>query len=140
MALIEQAIAAGEEPPELGRLAEAAAFSPFHFHRVYRAMTGETTGQTVARLRLLQGLRVLADGGRSVTDAALAVGYQTRRPSPARCARASAAPRANCAPSPNGYGARSTAWPSRPRLNTARPRRCGWKWSAWSRSRSPRCG
>ncbi|ALN59422.1 AraC family transcriptional regulator [Lysobacter yananisis] len=77
VALIEQAIAAGEEPPELGRLAEAAAFSPFHFHRVYRAMTGETTGQTVARLRLLQGLRVLADGGRSVTDAALAVGYQT---------------------------------------------------------------
>ncbi|QWP78677.1 AraC family transcriptional regulator [Lysobacter sp. K5869] len=77
VALIEQAIARGEEPPELSRLAEAAAFSPFHFHRVYRAMTGETTGQTVARLRLLQGLRLLADDGRSVTDAALAVGYQT---------------------------------------------------------------
>ncbi len=77
VALIEQAIVAGEEPPELSRLAEAAAFSPFHFHRVYRAMTGETTGQTVARLRLLQGLRLLSNGERSVTDAALAVGYQT---------------------------------------------------------------
>lgn len=77
VALIERAIAAGDEPPELGRLAEAAAFSPFHFHRVYRAMTGETTGQTVARLRLLQGLRLLANGERTVTDAALAVGYQT---------------------------------------------------------------
>lgn len=77
VALIEQAIARGEDPPELARLAEAASFSPFHFHRVYRAMTGETTGQTVARLRLLQGLRLLASADRSVTDAALAVGYQT---------------------------------------------------------------
>jgi AraC family transcriptional regulator len=77
VALIEQAIVRGEDPPELSRLAEAAAFSPFHFHRVYRAMTGETTGQTVARLRLLQGLRLLASADRSITDAALAVGYQT---------------------------------------------------------------
>lgn len=77
VALIEQALAQGEEPPELNRLAAAAAFSPFHFHRVYRAMTGETTGQTVARLRLLQGLRLLANDQRTVTDAALAVGYQT---------------------------------------------------------------
>ncbi|MBW8808209.1 MAG: AraC family transcriptional regulator [Lysobacter sp.] len=77
VALIEQSIARGEDPPELARLAEAASFSPFHFHRVYRAMTGETTGQTVARLRLLQGLRLLASADRSVTDAALAVGYQT---------------------------------------------------------------
>lgn len=75
--LIEQAIARGEEPPELARLAEAAAFSPFHFHRVYRAMTGETSGQTVARLRLLQSLRLLASAERSITDTALAVGYQT---------------------------------------------------------------
>ncbi|RDZ29564.1 AraC family transcriptional regulator [Lysobacter silvisoli] len=75
VALIERAVAAGEEPPELERLAAAAAFSPFHFHRIYRAMTGETSGQTVARLRLLQSLRLLA--ARSVTDTALAVGYQT---------------------------------------------------------------
>lgn len=77
VALIEHAIAQGEEPPELVRLAEAAAFSPFHFHRVYRAMTGETSGQTVARLRLLQSLRLLAGEGRSITETALAVGYQT---------------------------------------------------------------
>lgn len=77
VALIERAIVRGEEPPELARLAEAAAFSPFHFHRVYRAMTGETSGQTVARLRLLQSLRLLAGAGGSITDTALAVGYQT---------------------------------------------------------------
>lgn len=77
VALIERAIAQGEDPPELARLAEAAAFSPFHFHRVYRAMTGETSGQTVARLRLLQSLRLLAGEARSITDTALAVGYQT---------------------------------------------------------------
>ncbi|NUO77978.1 MAG: AraC family transcriptional regulator [Lysobacter sp.] len=77
VALIERAIVGGEEPPELARLAEAAAFSPYHFHRVYRAMTGETSGQTVARLRLLQSLRLLAGADATITDTALAVGYQT---------------------------------------------------------------
>ncbi|HZH43466.1 MAG TPA: AraC family transcriptional regulator [Lysobacter sp.] len=77
VALLERAIADGGELPDLARLAEAAAFSPFHFHRVYRALTGETVGRTVARLRLLRGLRLLAAPGAAVTDAALAVGYET---------------------------------------------------------------
>lgn len=33
-------------------LAGVAAFSPFHFHRIYRAITGETVEETVRRLRL----------------------------------------------------------------------------------------
>lgn len=38
--------------PGLAQLAEAAAMSEFHFHRIYRLMTGETPQQTLARARI----------------------------------------------------------------------------------------
>jgi len=76
VALLERAIADGGELPDLARLAATANFSPFHFHRIYRALAGETIGQTVARLRLLRGLRLLSQRD-PVTEAALAVGFET---------------------------------------------------------------
>jgi AraC family transcriptional regulator len=36
----------------LARLAAVAAFSPFHFHRVFKAITGETLFELIQRLRL----------------------------------------------------------------------------------------
>ena len=36
----------------LDRLADVAAMSRFHWHRVFRAMTGETCAQAVRRTRL----------------------------------------------------------------------------------------
>jgi AraC family transcriptional regulator len=36
---------------DLARLAEVAAMSPYHFHRTYHAMQGETAAVTVRRLR-----------------------------------------------------------------------------------------
>jgi len=36
----------------LERLAEVAGFSPFHFHRIFRAMMGETLNQFIQRLRI----------------------------------------------------------------------------------------
>lgn len=77
LALLADAIDRADAIPDLQQLAAAAAFSPYHFHRVYRALTGETVGGTVARLRLLRALRLLSEPGRAVTDAALAVGYET---------------------------------------------------------------
>lgn len=77
VALLQQAVANDAELPELAELGQAAQLSPFHFHRVYRALTGETIGRTVARLRLLRALQLLSDPARAVTDAALAVGYET---------------------------------------------------------------
>lgn len=77
VALLADAVARGDALPGLDELAAAAAFSPFHFHRVYRALTGETVGRTVARLRLLHALQLLSDPARAVTEAALAVGYET---------------------------------------------------------------
>ena len=38
--------------PDLYRLAELACLSPYHFHRVYRAMMGETVNATVQRIRM----------------------------------------------------------------------------------------
>lgn len=37
----------------LDALADVAALSRFHFHRVFRAMTGQTVAQAVRRLRAL---------------------------------------------------------------------------------------
>jgi AraC family transcriptional regulator len=61
VALLQSSVEQGGELPELSRLAAAAHLSPFHFHRVYRALAGETVGQTVARLRLLRALHLLVD-------------------------------------------------------------------------------
>lgn len=40
------------EDLSLDRLARVAAFSPYHFHRIFRAITGETLSAFVQRLRL----------------------------------------------------------------------------------------
>lgn len=77
VARLQQAVSAGGEPPGLAELAAVAHLSAFHFHRVYRALTGETIGGTVARLRLLRALHLLADGAAPVTGVALAIGYET---------------------------------------------------------------
>jgi AraC family transcriptional regulator len=41
-----------DRTPSLEELAAVAAFSPYHFHRVYRALAGETPAETLARERL----------------------------------------------------------------------------------------
>ena len=76
LALVEDT-PAGDEPPDLAALAAAAAFSPFHFHRVFRVMTGETVGAAIRRIRLARALDDLTDGARTVTDAAAGSGYAT---------------------------------------------------------------
>lgn len=46
-----------ENPAEdlsLDQLAEVAAMSRFHWHRVFHAMTGETCAQSVRRLRMFR--------------------------------------------------------------------------------------
>jgi AraC family transcriptional regulator len=43
------------EIPDLARLADVAALSPYHFHRIFRLMTGETPIAMVRRLRVAAG-------------------------------------------------------------------------------------
>ncbi|MFJ3054898.1 GyrI-like domain-containing protein [Herbaspirillum sp. NPDC087042] len=58
-------------------LAAAAAFSPFHFHRLYHSLMGETVTETLRRLRLAQASSYLSQGRGSVTEIALACGYDS---------------------------------------------------------------
>ncbi len=69
----------------LERLAAIAAFSPFHFHRVFFAVSGETLQDFIGRLRLERAASaLLARPDQRVIDIALAVGFA----SPASFARA----------------------------------------------------
>ena len=61
----------------LDELAALAHFSPFHFHRVYQGVIGETVVATVRRLRLARAAQLLAAGRDSVTQVAMAVGYDS---------------------------------------------------------------
>jgi AraC family transcriptional regulator len=58
-------------------LAAIAHFSPFHFHRVYSSIAGETVTATVRRVRLALATRLLEQGGQSITQVALEVGYDS---------------------------------------------------------------
>ncbi len=59
----------------LDRLAEVAALSRFHFHRLWRAMTRETAAQTVRRMRLHRAAVALVSGKAPVAQIAAEVGY-----------------------------------------------------------------
>jgi AraC family transcriptional regulator len=57
-------------------LARVACFSPFHFHRIYAAVTGETIHEFVSRLRLERAAgQLLRFPERSVTEIALDAGF-----------------------------------------------------------------
>ncbi|MGB7419391.1 MAG: AraC family transcriptional regulator [Erythrobacter sp.] len=62
LSAIEQACRAGKAPA-LSEVAEAAALSEYHFHRIFRLMTAETVRQTIERVRLGGSLPVLAKSG-----------------------------------------------------------------------------
>lgn len=71
---LQTIVAEGASLPPLETLARQASLSPYHFHRVWRAATGETLGRTLTRLRLSRALQLLVSG-ETVTRVALAVGY-----------------------------------------------------------------
>ena len=76
IARVIQAILADPAAPHtVQSLAAVAHLSPFHFHRIYRALTGEGVFETVQRMRLAQAARRLSGAEDSVTDVALNVGY-----------------------------------------------------------------
>lgn len=64
-----------DEELALDRLAEIACFSPYHFHRIYREIAGETATETVRRLRLHRAAAELARSDRSVEQIARRAGY-----------------------------------------------------------------
>ena len=59
----------------LDALADVAAFSRFHWHRTFRAMTGETTAQAVRRIRLHRASIALVQTNHAMTKIARDYGY-----------------------------------------------------------------
>src|ERR1700681_3715865 len=60
----------------LARLSELGCFSPFHFHRVFQAMTGETLNSHVRRVRLERAALLMKTSPRKrITDVALEAGF-----------------------------------------------------------------
>lgn len=62
IALMQRRIGEGEAP-SLADLAAEAATSDYHFHRIFRLMTGEAPGAAINRVRLAGSLPALVEGG-----------------------------------------------------------------------------
>ena len=64
------------EPLDLHKLAAVAHFSPWHFHRIFQALTGETLAERVRRRRLeVAAGRLLASPPAPALNIALDVGF-----------------------------------------------------------------
>ena len=62
---------------DLTRLAEVACLSPYHWHRIYRAIHGETITMTVRRLRLHRAASYLANTSMPIAEIATRSGYKS---------------------------------------------------------------
>jgi AraC family transcriptional regulator len=75
---IEHVVSRLAEPLRLEDVARVALLSPFHFHRIFRALVGETLGDFVKRLRIDRALVMMAHAPRSsLTKIALDCGFSS---------------------------------------------------------------
>lgn len=74
---IREVLAAGQEVPSLEILAETANLSPFHFHRVFKGLTGESLAEHIRRLRLEFAASQLKFGDKGITMIAMDAGYES---------------------------------------------------------------
>ena len=74
--VVDHVLAHLTEPLSFEAVAHEAGFSPFHFHRIFHSMLGETLHQFVRRLRLERALkRKSFEPDRTLTDIALECGF-----------------------------------------------------------------
>jgi AraC family transcriptional regulator len=66
-----------DESLALEELAGLACFSPFHFHRIFKGMVGESVKEHVRRLRLERAASRLKLGAQPVVRIALDAGYES---------------------------------------------------------------
>ena len=64
-----------DDTVDLASLADVACLSPYHFHRIYHSMRGETVTETVRRLRLHRAAVELITGELPVQRIARRAGY-----------------------------------------------------------------
>jgi len=62
----------------LETVAEVAHFSPYHFHRVFRSIAGETLNTFIRRVRAQSAAsQLIQNPGRTITEIAVACGYSS---------------------------------------------------------------
>ena len=66
-----------DEPLSFKAISLEVCSSPFHFHRKFRELTGESVHGCVRRLRLERGMSLLRNTEAPITDIALDCGYET---------------------------------------------------------------
>lgn len=66
-----------DEAADLASLARIVAVSPFHFHRLFRGMVGETPLELTRRLRMERAAWRLGHTDQTVVDIAFDAGYET---------------------------------------------------------------
>ncbi len=66
-----------DEDISLEKLADIACFSPYHFHRIFRGMVGESVKGHIRRTLLERAASRLKNGKRPVTQIAFEAGYET---------------------------------------------------------------
>ncbi|MGH3656744.1 MAG: AraC family transcriptional regulator [Micromonosporaceae bacterium] len=66
-----------DDPPGFRELADRVFLSPYHFHRIFRAMTGESPAEIIRRLRLERAAWQVRTTERPITELAFSSGYAT---------------------------------------------------------------
>ncbi len=69
--------AALDQPLRLADAAKEACLSPFHYHRTFSRVFGETPHDFLRRLRIERAKQLLASTDDPVTEVCLAVGYES---------------------------------------------------------------
>ena len=65
-----------EKPLQLEELVDVASFSPFHFHRIFKALVGETLNRFINRIRIEKAASKLIDNpNKSITEIAFDYGF-----------------------------------------------------------------
>ncbi|HOT76529.1 MAG TPA: AraC family transcriptional regulator [Candidatus Wallbacteria bacterium] len=62
----------------LERISEAACFSPYHFHRIFKAMAGESVGEYMRRRRLSEASKKLLETSERIIDIALEFQFESQ--------------------------------------------------------------
>ncbi|MCT4637882.1 MAG: AraC family transcriptional regulator [Bacteroidales bacterium] len=61
----------------LNQLSQIANISPFHFHRIFKALSGETIGEYIIRLKLEAACKLLKHTKNNISQIAYDVGFET---------------------------------------------------------------
>ena len=66
-----------EQTISLEKLAEVACFSPYHFHRIFVAVTGESVNFFTNRVRLEKGARLLKFSTETISEISIQCGFSS---------------------------------------------------------------